>query len=222
VSRDPFSPEDREALARASAAVAAGGAVVASAGNLSVRRGDHVLITKRNARLAAVVPSECVCVALADGAVHPSHGLSSEPSSEAELHRLAYQAVPGAGAVVHTHSHFATVLSTLVDEIPAVHYATTAFGGPVRVAPYAVFGSPELATNVEQALQGRRAALMANHGAVVVGDDLTQAVELAELLEWLASVAWHAMVAGKPALLDRQALADVDRQRVRLRYAEAA
>ena len=88
-----------------------------------------------------------------------------EPSSETPLHRAVY-ALTDAGAVVHTHSHFATVLSTLVDELPAVHYATTAFGGRVRVAPYATFGSDELAESVAAALEGpaRRAARQPRRG----------------------------------------------------------
>lgn len=215
---DPFTSEDRAALVAASAAVAASGLVVGSAGNLSLRRDDHLLITPRRARLAAIDPADCVAVALADGAVDPGHATASEPSSEAPLHRATYAAVPGAGAVVHTHSHFATVLSALVEEVPAVHYVAATFGGPVRVAPYATFGSRALAEGVAAALDGRSAALMANHGAIATGATIELAVEQALHLEWLASVYWHARAFGDPAVLDADQLAAVVEQSKSLRY----
>ena len=169
--------------------MAESGLVVGSAGNVSVRVGDDMLITPRRYALAAVEPGDCVRVRLEDG------------------------------AVVHTHSHFATVLSTLVDEIPPVHYGTIAFGGRVRVAPYATFGTDELAASVEAALQGRRAALIANHGAVTLAGEVDRAVDLAIELEWLSSVAYHAIVAGKPRLLDDAELERVAERARTLRYA---
>jgi L-fuculose-phosphate aldolase len=216
---DPFTPADRRALVDAARVVAECGLVVASSGNLSVRRDDHVLITPRRARLASIDPADCVCVAIADGAVDPGHASSSEPSSETQLHLAAYAGSPDAGAVVHTHAHFATVLSTLVDELPAIHYVATAFGGPVRVAPYATFGSPELAAGVAAALDGRSAALMANHGAVVTAASIDGAVEQARHLEWWASVYWHARVFGAPTILDAGQLDAVAEQSRNLRYA---
>jgi len=168
--------------------------VVGAAGNLSVRDGDAMLITPRGTRLDRV--GESVRVRLSDGTVLEGHG----PSSETPLHRAVYAATD-AQAIVHTHSRFATVMSTLVSELPPVHYVTTAFGGCVRVAPYATFGSEELAANVATALVGRRAALLANHGAVTIGENLDQAVDLALQLEWLAEVAYYATLGGRPAML---------------------
>jgi L-fuculose-phosphate aldolase len=195
------------ALVAGARAVAEGGLVVGTAGNLSLRDGEEMLITPRGSRLEAIDAGSCVRVRLADGAVVEGEG----PSSEAPLHRAVY-AVTDALAIVHTHSHFATVMSTLVDEIPPVHYATTAFGGRVRVAPYATYGSDELAGNVAAALDGRRGALLANHGTVTIGDTVEQAVDLALQLEWLASVAYHATLAGRPALLDDEQLGAVVEQ----------
>ena len=193
-------------LAEAGRAVA--GLVVGAAGNLSVRDGDTMLITPRGTHLERV--TRYVRVRLSDGAVVDGAG----PSSETPLHRAVY-AASDAKAIVHTHSRFATVMSTLVDELPPVHYATTAFGGCVRVAPYATFGSDELAANVATALVGRRATLLANHGAVTIGNDLDQAVDLALQLEWLAEVAYYATLAGRPSQLqDEQLDAVVDQIRV--------
>lgn len=214
---DAPTTQDREELVRAARAVADSGLVVGSSGNLSLRRGPRVLITPRRAQLGAIDPADCVDVALSDGAVADDHATDSEPSSEAGLHRAVYAATDAA-AVVHTHSHFATVLGTLVHELPAVHYGLTAFGGPVRVVPFAIFGSDELAASVGEAFQGRRAVLLANHGAVVAAESVGRAIDLAIQLEWLASVAYHAMVAGTPALLSDDDLRRTVQQSRALRY----
>ncbi len=214
-----FSEADRAALAQGAAKIGASGMVPGSAGNLSLRRGERVLITPRGAELVDIEPSMLVDIALSDGAVSPSHAAPSRPSSESALHRAVY-GVMDAAAVVHTHSHYATVMSTLVDELPAVHYATMMFGGPVRVARYACFGTEALATAVSDALAGRHAALMANHGAVVAGRDIRHAVSLAVQLEWLASVAYHALAAGSPRTLTPAQLQDVADQSRALRYGE--
>jgi L-fuculose-phosphate aldolase len=214
--RPPVTTADLRAVLVAGArAVAESGLVVGAAGNLSVRDDDAMLITPRGARLEAIDPADCVAVDLATDAV------DAHASSETPLHRAVYAATD-AGAIVHTHSTFATVQSTLVDELPAVHYGITAFGGPVRVAPYATFGSDELAASVAAALDGRRAALLANHGAVVIADSVDDAVDLALQLEWLCSVSYHASLAGTPTVLDADQLAAVVEQGRALRYRTAA
>jgi L-fuculose-phosphate aldolase len=213
---DPFTPQDREALCAAAREVAESALVVGSAGNLSMRSADQLLITPLGARLPAIDPGDCVCVALADGAVDAGHARASKPSSETPLHRAVYAAAPAAGAIVHTHSHFATALSALVDELPAIHYVATAFGGPVRVAPYATYGSQELADGVAAALEDRSAALMANHGAVVTAATPAAAVAQAQQLEWWASVYWHARVFGTPSILGEDQLRAVAEQARRL------
>jgi L-fuculose-phosphate aldolase len=96
----------------------------------------------------------------------------------------------------------ATALSCVVVEVPCVHYEMLLLGGTVRVARYATFGTPELAASVLEALDGRAAALMANHGAVVHAADLPTAVRLSELLEWACGVYWHAAALGTPHVLD--------------------
>jgi L-fuculose-phosphate aldolase len=214
-----FDAADRDELAAACRAIGTSGMVVGSAGNLSLRRGDRMLITPRGVELEHADPDDMVDVALADGAVAADHASDSRPSSEAALHRAVYAAAPRAQAVVHTHALYATIVGTLVDELPAIHYAIAAFGGPVRVARYATFGSLELAAAVGEALEGRTAALMANHGAVVTGRDVKQAVGLAGQLEWVASVYYHAIAAGTPRVLDAKHLAAVREQVKSLNYA---
>jgi L-fuculose-phosphate aldolase len=212
-----FSSEDRAALVAACARVAASGLVVGSAGNLSLRRGQAMLITPRGAQLEAVDPTTCVEVELRDGSVDSAHAGVSLPSSETPLHRAVY-AVTEAHAVVHTHSHYCTVLSTVVDELPAIHYAITAFGGPIRVAEYATFGTDAIANSVATALVGRTAALMANHGSVVVGRDIDHAVAMALSLEWIAHVYYDAICVSTPRLLSPEQLDDVVSHSRELRY----
>jgi L-fuculose-phosphate aldolase len=218
VSEVAFDDAARAALAAGARRVADSGLVVGSAGNLSMRSGERVLITPRGALLEAIDPAGCVEIALEDGAVAADHGASSRPSSEEALHRAIYAAT-WSGAIVHTHSHYATVLSTLVDELPAIHYTINAFGGPVRVARYECFGTEALANSVTEAMEGRSAALMANHGAIVAGHDVEDAVGKAIQLEWLASIHYHAIVAGTPSILGQGEL-DAVRERAReLRHA---
>ena len=99
--------------------------------------------------------------------------------------------------MVHTHAPMATALGCVIDELPCVHYQMLLLGGTVRVAPYRTFGTPELADVVLEALEGRTAALMANHGAIAYGHDLDGAVELSLLLEWACTVYWRAGALGE-------------------------
>jgi L-fuculose-phosphate aldolase len=207
-----FDDAARAALVAGARAVADAGLVVGTAGNLSMRSGKRVLITPRGSHLEAVDPRACVEIALADRTVAEDHAADSTPSSESALHCAIYAATD-AGAIVHTHSHYATVLSTLVDELPPIHYAIHALGGTLRVARYETFGTDALAAAVTEAMEGRRGALMANHGAIVAGRDVEHAVHLAITLEWLAGIYYDAMVAGAPAILDES---DIDAVRERV------
>jgi L-fuculose-phosphate aldolase len=181
--------------------------VVGTAGNVSVRSGDHVAISATGAVLADATPDQVTVVDL-DGAVV---GGDLQPTSELDLHLGVYHRYE-AGAVVHTHAPMATALSCVLDgELPCVHYQMLLLGGTVRVAPYATFGTPELAETVLDALDGRTGALMANHGAITHGADLDKAVELSLLLEWACTVYWRAAALGTPRVLDdgeRQAVVE--------------
>jgi L-fuculose-phosphate aldolase len=145
--------------------------------------------------------------------VHRLDGAAVEaplaPTSELPLHLAIYAARPEAGAIVHTHSPAATALSALVDEVPPVHYYVAMFGGPVLVAPYARYGTEELARNVVRALHDRTGCLMGNHGAVTVGPDLVTAHDKSLYLEWLCDVYLRASSAGTPRLLSPAEIAAV-------------
>ena len=194
----------RQALAEGCARLAGGGLVEGTAGNVSVREGDHVAVTPTGADLATLTADQVAVVDM-EGALVAG---KLEPTSELFLHLGIYE-TGGAGAVVHTHGPMATALACVVDELPLVHYSMLAFGGPVRVAPYATFGTPELARGVAEALDGRCAALMRNHGSVSFGPDLESALTIAELLEWNCGVYWRARAIGEPITLDEAQLSDV-------------
>ena len=115
----------------------------------------------------------------------------------------------GAPAIVHTHSHFATVLSCFAEDVPAVHYLMARFGGAPRVAPYATVGTSALAAAATDGLRGRTAVLLANHGAVVVAASAEEAVAQAALLESSCAIAFHARLLGGPRTLSAVELAEV-------------
>jgi L-fuculose-phosphate aldolase len=125
------------------------------------------------------------------------------PSSETPMHLAVYHGGT-ARAVVHTHSSYAVVVSATMSELPPIHYNALLLGGVVRVAPYATYGTPELAAHVSAALEGRQAALMQNHGAVAIGPGLDQALAGARLLEWLCQVYVQAKMVGEPRVLTEE------------------
>ena len=194
----------RDEVAQTSRRLAAAGLVHGTSGNVSARAGDEVAITPTGCVLAELTADEVTVVDL-DGNVVDG---DLAPTSEVDLHLGVYRRYD-AGAVVHTHAPVATALSCVIHELPCVHYEMLLLGGTVRVAPYRTFGTPELAESVLDALEGRTAALMANHGTLVYGGDLGQAERSTQLLEWAATMYWRAKVFGEPRVLDED-----DRQAV--------
>jgi L-fuculose-phosphate aldolase len=167
--------------------------VVGTAGNVSVRVADLVAISPSGVAYETLTPEQ-VGVHRLDG--EPVDA-PLRPSSELPLHLAIYGAT-AAAAVVHTHGVASTAVSTVLDELPASHYYTAMFGGPVRVSPYATFGTDVLARSVVTALRDRSAAIMGNHGAVTVADTVSQAYALAEYLEYLCDVHLRALATGLP------------------------
>ena len=132
----------------------------------------------------------------------------SPSSTEAGMHLRIYRETD-AGAVVHHHGLASVAVSTVVDVLPALHYYIARLGGPVRVAAYARYGTDQLAHNVLLALEGRTAALMANHGAITYGDSLDAAFDKALLLEWLCRLQVTAASMGAPRALSEVDMAEV-------------
>ena len=186
----------RQEIVRVCRELSAAGLVVGTAGNVSVRSGQLVAVTPSGLEYADM-SADLVGVHRLDGTPVEA---ALAPTSELPLH-LAIYAETAAAAVVHTHSVAATAVSTLADELPAIHYYVAMFGGPVRVSPYATYGTDQLARNVVAALRGRTACIMGSHGAVTIGPGLKTAHARAVYLEWLSDVYLRATAAGTPRLL---------------------
>ncbi|MEC4017704.1 class II aldolase/adducin family protein [Streptomyces sp. H27-D2] len=161
----------------------ADGLVVGTSGNVSVRVGDTVLVTPSGVPYDRLRPEDAVAVDL-DGRQLTG---TLTPTSELPMHLAVYRHTDAA-AVVHTHAVHASAVSTLVAELPLIHYMAAALGGPVRVADYALYGSPELAANTLRALSGRTGCLLRNHGTLTYGDTLDQAYDRTAQLEWMCRV----------------------------------
>ena len=204
--------ELRERISALGLALEAEGLLSGTAGNISARVGDRVAITPSGMPYAQIGAADVTVVDLAGAVIEGER----RPSSELYLHLGAYLARPDVGAVVHTHSPFATVLAVLHRPLPAVHYAIAALHtDEVPVVEYATYGTEHLADNVCAALPGgTRAVLLANHGAVAFGPDLDAAADAARLLESLAHTYYHACLAGEPVILPADELAHV-RERFR-------
>ncbi|MFI6206812.1 class II aldolase/adducin family protein [Streptomyces sp. NPDC051041] len=210
---EPGERRVRDEEARAWAALVAtarrtvsDGLVVGTSGNVSVRVGDTVLVTPSGVPYDRLTPDDVTGVGLDGRRVLGS----LVPTSELPMHLAVYRATD-ARAVVHTHAVHATAVSTLLHELPPIHYMAAALGGPVRVAPYAPYGSEELARNVLRALDGRSGCLLQNHGTLTHGATLDQAYDRTAQLEWMCRL-WltASSVPGRsPSLLSERQLAEV-------------
>ncbi|MGW7258118.1 class II aldolase/adducin family protein [Streptomyces sp. NPDC054834] len=198
-----------EALVATARRTVADGLVVGTSGNVSVRVGDTVLVTPSGVPYDRLTPHDVTGVDLTGRQVLGS----LVPTSELPMHLAVYRTTDAAavGAVVHTHAVHATAVSTLVTELPAVHYMSCALGGPVRVAPYATYGTEELAENMLRALVDRSGCLLQNHGTITYGTTLDQAYDRTAQLEWMCRL-WltASSVPGlTPSLLTPEQLAAV-------------
>lgn len=161
--------------------------VAGSWGNISCRlEGDKFTITPSGRGYAALQPADVVVV---DGQCNVIDG-SLIPSSESPLHAAIYAACPEAGAIIHTHSIYASALAAMHKSVPAyIEDIVQIIGGRVECAAYALPGTEDLARNAVAAMQGRKAVLLANHGAVAWGKNLADALIVAEVLEKAAQIA---------------------------------
>ena len=187
----------RDGLVRLYKALAARDMLVGSSGNVSARLGAFMLITPTGCDADTLTPDQIVTMSF-DGQA----GGPIKPSSEWELHAAIYDAERDAQVIVHTHSDHATSLSCLNLPLPAFHYNVAEFGGEdVRCAPYATFGTPELARLATAAMAGRSACLLANHGMICHGRSVEAALAGAIRLEALCRQYLLARAAGTPRLL---------------------
>lgn len=196
--------EIRQAIVEAYRELSRLGMNVASAGNVSVRFRDGMLIT----------PTGCTAETLKASSIVPT-GFDGEsrgrlkPSSEWMMHAEVYGRVPEAKAIVHSHADHCVALAALRRPIPAFHYMVQAFGGEVPCVPYHPFGSAELGAAAGTALEKRTACLLANHGMLARGATLKAAFDAGVLLEALARQYVLAISAGNPVVLGEAEMSDV-------------
>jgi L-fuculose-phosphate aldolase len=195
----------REAMVQAMQRLAALGLNRGSSGNVSVRQETSFLVTPSGVPAEDLQPQAMVEMDFS-GAVRGA----GKPSSEWRFHRDILAARSDMGAVVHTHSRYATTLACLQRAVPAFHYMIAAAGGDsIRCAPYALFGTQQLSDVALAALQDRRACLLGNHGMIALGKDLDAALALAVEVESLCAQYWSALQLGQPHILSADQMRDV-------------
>jgi L-fuculose-phosphate aldolase len=194
----------RDAVVRLYRTLGDRGLIVGSSGNVSAKSSEGMVITPSGSDPGTVTALDLAVVTL-DGI--PLNRVT--PSSEWAMHTAVYQECPDAAFIVHTHADACTALACLGSGLPAFHYMIAQFGGAdVRCAPYVTFGTQALADHAAEAIRGRSACLLGNHGMIVCGDSVGQALSRAVLLETLCRQYILALSAGTPRLLTAQEMLD--------------
>jgi L-fuculose-phosphate aldolase len=181
-----------------------------TSGNISARYKDVLLITPSAMPYDDVTPETIAAMPL-DGEYGSWSG-PLNPSTEWRFHFDITKSRPDVGAIVHTHSTYATVLAIARREIPACHYMMAAFGGTtIRCAGYARYGTKELSNLALKALEGRNGCLLANHGMIALGADLAKAMWLTVELETIARQYYLSLALGDPFILTNEQIAETAR-----------
>ncbi|RWM01814.1 MAG: L-fuculose-phosphate aldolase [Mesorhizobium sp.] len=176
-----------------------------TSGNISCRHGEGMLISPTSTPYDTLVPEDIVFMGW-DGAVDGR----LPPSSEWRFHLDIMKARPEVNAVVHAHPTYCTTIAIMGRKIPAIHYMVAVAGGSdIRCAPYATFGTAELSAHAVEALRGRKACLLAQHGMIAVGSSLAQAMWLAVEVETLARQYHGALQIGEPPILSDEEIENV-------------
>ena len=175
------------------------GLTTGSGGNLSLlsRSDDLIAVSPSGVDYHDITAADVVVV---DRAGNKVDGVL-KPSSELDFHLALYAARKDITAVVHTHSVYATTMACLHWELPAVHYLIAFSGDKVPLAPYATFGSKELAANIIASIGNYNAVLLANHGLVAVGSDMKKSFNVAEEIELVARIYYQAKSVGQPVIV---------------------
>jgi len=174
------------------------GLVEGTAGNISARRSDgNIVITPSSVDYRDMALDDLVLVDPEGAVLQATDGRS--PSSECKLHLACYQAFDDIGSVIHSHPVWATMFAIAHQPIPAcIDEFAVYCGGDVRCAEYAASGTPEVGGNAVKALEGRGAALIANHGLVAVGPRPDKVMHITALVERTAQIVWGARALGGP------------------------
>ncbi|MDO4594369.1 MAG: L-fuculose-phosphate aldolase [Tissierellia bacterium] len=176
--------------------------------NLTKGTGGNLSIFDRKSKLMAITPSgidffeikpEDIVIMDIDGNIVDGE---KNPSSEWFMHLIQYQNRDDIDAIIHAHTTFATVLGCLRWDLPATHYMIAVAGKDVKCAKYATYGTRELAENAYEAMKGRKAVILANHGILAGANDLLNAFNIIEEIEYCSNIYYRAKSIGEPVILD--------------------
>jgi len=203
-----MTPTPAEQLLLAVQKMAEAGLNKGTSGNASIRLDDGFLVTPSGVPVEQLAANSMVYM---DWEGRPESG--KKPSSEWRFHRDILLARPEMGAVVHTHSMFATTIACMGRNVPPFHYMIATVGGDdIRCAPYALFGTQDLSDSAVAALQDRKACLLAHHGMIAVGKTLSQALAIAVEVENLCEQYWRLLQLGEVKLLTSEQMREVHAQ----------
>lgn len=191
--------KQREQLVEYGRKLITSGLTKGTGGNLSIydREKSLIAITPSGIDYFEIIPEDIVIIDIDGKHVEGS----KKPSSEFEMHRIFYKNRTDIDAIIHTHTMFATTMACLRWELPAVHYMIALAGKNVRCAEYATFGSLELAENAYEAMKDRRAVLLANHGLLAGANDLANAFNITEEIEYVSEIYYRTKCIGQPIIL---------------------
>lgn len=172
--------------------------------------GGNLSIFSREEKLMAITPTgmdyfktkvEDIVVMNLKGEIVDGNRM---PSSEYEMHKIFYENRKDINAIIHTHTVYATTLACLNWDLPPVHYLVALAGHNVRCAKYATYGTKELAENALEAMKDRRAVILANHGLLAGANDLLNAFNIAEEIEYCSEIYCRVKSIGDPVILQKE------------------
>jgi len=199
--------EERNEIVRFGKKLVSSKLTTGTGGNLSLfnRKEGLIAISPSGIDYLEMRPEDIVLLNI-DGEIAEG---SRSPSSELNFHTMLYQKRKDINAIIHTHSVYATTIACLNWEIPAVHYLVGFSGNKVPVAPYATFGTKKLADNISKTIGNYNAVLLANHGLITIGVDLSSTFYIAEEIELVAQIYYQSRCIGKPAILSDKEMGKV-------------
>lgn len=212
----------REQVVQVGLDALAAGIVHGTAGNMSVRDPESglIAISPSGMPYPSVTPADVVIVN-PDGSVHDG---VRKPSSETPMHTMVMQQRPDVRAIVHTHSHYSTVVSTIRDFLPPILTEVCLVVGPrVPVTRYGLTGTPDIGQSVVEVMDDTtRAVILKNHGLITFGNDFAEALMIAETVEESAKVYVHALAANggrEPHLVPEELIPEMT-ERFRASYGQ--
>ena len=193
-------PEIRKEIIEYGKKAVRAGLTRGTGGNLSVcdRAGGTMAITPSGIDYFEIKPEQVILIDVQSGEIIDG---SAVPSSERDMHRIFYKYRNDIDAIIHTHTAFAATIAALNWSLPPLHYLVAFAGTSVRCAKYATYGTVALAKNAFEAMEGRKAVLLANHGLLAGGSNLAEAFAVTEEIEFCCELYYRAKCVGEPVLL---------------------